>query len=467
MFNNVVLDVVIGLVFIYLLYSLLATIVQEIISTRLAFRSKVLEKAILRMLEDGKTTTRFRIGDRIKGFVHLFGKPNLLKSKQVATWFYAHPLIKYLGEDNYYSKPAYLSSQNFSKVILDLLQGMETATGIHSITAINNSINDETIHKFTVSLEDKKEKSPAMEALKMQHRDVVAMKSAKDQAIKEEKSWLKKVQVKLTNPPEKFKDIKPGETVPLNSDTALFLKSLWRDSGADVEKFKQKLEKWFDDTMERVTGWYKRYTQVVLFIIGIIIAVGFNVDTIKIAKKLAKDPKLREQMVQNAIAYAEKQQEAGSYLQQLKSLKQDTTEVSANLESRYDKLTKRTDSLTNLADSLLKNEIKNVSDLMALGWHAKSKHTLENTGGFLCFKCNDMGTDFSAIFKAIIGWLITALAICLGAPFWFDLLNKLVKLRGTGTKIDSTGQTTRQGKDVSAAPVTVNVNTKPGEEAVG
>src|SRR5262245_17189118 len=114
MFNNVALDVFIGLVFVFLLYSLLATIVQEMIATRLGFRAKVLEKAIVRMLEDGKSTTKVPFGDRITGFLHLFGLKNILKDKKVASLFYAHPLIKYLGEDNYYSKPAYLDATNFS-----------------------------------------------------------------------------------------------------------------------------------------------------------------------------------------------------------------------------------------------------------------------------------------------------------------------------------------------------------------
>ena len=84
MFNNVALDVFIGLVFIFLLYSLLATIVQEMIATRLGFRAKVLEKAILRMLEDGKTTSKFRLTDRVNGALHLFGLKNILKDKTVA-----------------------------------------------------------------------------------------------------------------------------------------------------------------------------------------------------------------------------------------------------------------------------------------------------------------------------------------------------------------------------------------------
>jgi hypothetical protein len=114
MFNNVALDVFIGLVFIFLLYSLLATILQEMIATRLAFRAKVLEKAIIRMLEDSQTDNHMPFGDRIDGFLHIVGLKNILKNAPVAPWFYAHPLIKYLGEDNYYSKPAYLHAENFS-----------------------------------------------------------------------------------------------------------------------------------------------------------------------------------------------------------------------------------------------------------------------------------------------------------------------------------------------------------------
>jgi hypothetical protein len=36
------------------------------------------------------------------------------------------------------------------------------------------------------------------------------------------------------------------------------------------------------------------------------------------------------------------------------------------------------------------------------------------------------------ILLKLIGWLITAGATVLGAPFWFDTLKKLVNIRGTG-----------------------------------
>ena len=52
MFNNVALDVVIGLVFVFLLYSLFATVVAEIIATKLGLRARNLKEAVDRMLND-------------------------------------------------------------------------------------------------------------------------------------------------------------------------------------------------------------------------------------------------------------------------------------------------------------------------------------------------------------------------------------------------------------------------------
>ena len=46
----------------------------------------------------------------------------------------------------------------------------------------------------------------------------------------------------------------------------------------------------------------------------------------------------------------------------------------------------------------------------------------------------------------VVGWLITALAGMLGAPFWFDLLNKLINIRNAGPKPESTTATKGKGK---------------------
>lgn len=458
MFNNVVLDVVIGLVFIYLLYSLLATILQELIATNLSFRSKILEKAILRMLEDGKTTGKNTFLDRLSGIFNLFSRSNLLMDKKVAAWFYAHPLIKYLGEDNYHSKPSYITSQNFSKVLIDLLQGLENNT-TNRVQQISDSIQNGIIYHLPIDMEVDKN-NPAINALRSQL-------------------------------PANIQEGVVKNVTEINKDTKLFLQSLWLESGADITIFRQKLETWFDDTMERATGWFKRYTRLVLFSIGLILAIGFNVDTISIAKKLAHDPKLREQVIQGAGVFLEKNKQLGERLNEsqktgdaqneqyiriegeynainakdsaakkakleelllAKTTYQNQTKMVDSMKKDYAFISQKTNALMDSAQNMISTDISNINKMMGLGWDQGFPHYAK-------------GQDWTRIF----GWLITALAISLGAPFWFDMLNKLMKVRGSGSKGGNTetGTANAQSQTTSPNPVTVNVNTQNGEEAVG
>src|SRR6476659_1104564 len=117
MFDNVAFEVSIGLVFIYLLYSLLATIVGEIISTACGIRQRLLRIAIERMFNDGYYTKIDRakksfsnfFEDRwisIKGWARkvLLYEPDEFKTS-FAGKFYEYPAIKYLGriEDDHKS----------------------------------------------------------------------------------------------------------------------------------------------------------------------------------------------------------------------------------------------------------------------------------------------------------------------------------------------------------------------------
>ena len=416
MFDNAALDVVIGLVFIFLLYSLLATIIQEIIATKLAFRSKILEKAILRMLEDGKTTSRSVLLDSVRGFYQLIFRSNNLKNKRFATAFYTHPLLKYLAEDNWFSKPDYISATNFSKTMVDLLHGIEPNLQGINILRIRESV--ETGY-LKIQLEASDKDNPA------------------------NKNYIEQRQAGTTQP-------------DINPETRLFLQSLLSESQGDIEKFKFLLEKWFNDTMERATGWYKRYTQYILFIVGFFIAVSFNVDTIIIAKKLASDPELAANVANRAGVFLEQQKEAGNQLRQLQSQGLDTTAEFAVVKSEYDSLKQRTDTLMASAKALVNNDISSVNQVLGLGYectHPRLLHTF-----FFLYP--------DASLANFVGWLVTALAICLGAAFWFDLLSKLIKIRGTGVRKDSSNSTAAAAVG-TAAPITVNVNTNPGEEAVG
>lgn len=91
------------------------------------------------------------------------------------------------------------------------------------------------------------------------------------------------------------------------------------------------------------------------------------------------------------------------------------------------------------ANTLVKWSIDNTNKLLGLGW----------TGD---------PVDF-CWWRNILGWLITALAISLGAPFWFDLLNKLMQLRTS--KKDGTNITEAKAQTIIINPQTTS------EEAVG
>ncbi|MGY3054165.1 hypothetical protein ACVWYG_002368 [Pedobacter sp. UYEF25] len=510
MFSNISLDVFIGLIFVFLLYSLMATILQEIIATRFAFRAKILEKAIIRMLEDGKTTKDIPYLDRIYGFLHIFNLMSLMRGKTVAPWFYAHPLIKYLAEDNWYSKPAYISSANFSKVILDLLKGLDLPAS-QSLQAIHHSIINGTIHKIEIAKPDMA--NPAIKAL------------------------------------ETVSDLNKKGTIAINESTASFLKSLWEDSGADVAVFQTKLEQWFDDTMERAQGWFKRYTRIVLFFIGFGLAYFGNVDTIAIKRILTKNKPAREQMVSMAIANYQKldpskivgkdsslldstyklvagdAEEANNILglgkpwkdtlnmwedsmkcpdfknrlarlaQQLSTTNTDIFNVKKALSqssSLLEAISSEKASLkisTNDSDQIASfSRLSNSSDSIRLSIQ-KNKKALEKISAplleynrisflkerseYIKQKVGDKwflySPNQSGGWETFFGWIITALAIMLGAPFWFDLLSKLISLRGTGTKINAAQSSNQTPSSGDAASTTKNPSPNPNSEleAVG
>jgi len=57
--------------------------------------------------------------------------------------------------------------------------------------------------------------------------------------------------------------------------------------------------------------------------------------------------------------------------------------------------------------------------------------------------------------QRVLGWLLTMIAVSLGAPFWFDMLNKIINIRNAGTKPATSDSQPTPG----TAPLVVNVQT--------
>lgn len=155
------------------------------------------------------------------------------------------------------------------------------------------------------------------------------------------------------------------------------------DAKDDIAHFHANIETWYNNSMDRISGWYKRKTQSVTLILAFIVSFAFNADTFQIAKSLANDPVMRQAIVQQAQEMAKNQQEisAGKGLEQIKS---DLNKTG-----------------------------------LPFGWENAEVDLIENG-------------DFLSWLTKLAGLLITTLAVSLGAPFWFDILNKIANIRSTG-----------------------------------
>jgi len=156
-----------------------------------------------------------------------------------------------------------------------------------------------------------------------------------------------------------------------------------------------EIERTFDEVMDRASGWYKRYVQWWLLALALAVAIGLNVNTFTVAERLWTDDTLRAAIVLQA------RQAVGGPEQE--------TPKSATSTTRA-------------------NQIDKIEELkLPLGWdHSNTR------GNF---------------WGRLAGWLVSAAAITLGAPFWFDLLGKLAQLRGTGNREGTEKDSTRAPED--------------------
>jgi hypothetical protein len=161
------------------------------------------------------------------------------------------------------------------------------------------------------------------------------------------------------------------------------------------------VEQWYDGTMDRVNGVYKRHTQTWLIALGMVLAVVFNANLFMVTQRLWTSKDARDAVTATAQMY---------------SCKGDQPCPLPNYE------TARSEIQSGLGDEL------------PLGYNWKYVRHYWETGA----DPDHQGVGAIAGHWAFNfgGWLLMAIAVSLGAPFWFDLLNKLVNLRMAGLKPD-------------------------------
>ncbi len=480
-----------GLVFVYLFMSILATIGREALEAFLRTRAKHLETGLIELLCDkgpsvlppkGKTAAKS-------------GSLAMLQN------FYEHPLIMSLYRGTYtlpskrkplsgLTLPSYIPSGHFAYVVLDLLAeaGGQTSAG---------ELNLDTIATGAAALDNKK--------------------------------LAKMVQFALNN------------------------------SGGDLDKARSFLESWFNATMDRVSGWYRRETQTILFWISLVACVVLNVNTVVIADSLYRSPSLRKTLEAQAEAYYNAKPSAIDTLTTDRSVVQPAdgsspvasdaaasagaaaipaaaasasssvatsgsgtadkpmgvTAAAAKVPSAETPTAANLDKAPPAATLVTGRDIPGLLSKtdpleklgLPMGWntqtitamhrlfpeaprisHKEAQH-LQQLGLMdikakdpvqwvqLCFShigqlwtdtlkaYEDNGQDptKNALFNAagllslICGWLMTAFAVTLGAPFWFDILGKLMVVRST-MKPGEKGSTDMDGLSAIAAALTASTS---------
>ncbi len=196
-----------------------------------------------------------------------------------------------------------------------------------------------------------------------------------------------------------FAQVKSTVAALPDCDIKSALNAFIQQTDGDLERLRARIELWFDDAMDRLSGIYKRFAQYVLFGLGLAIAVGLNVDTVHLAVALWTQPPLRAAMVAQAEATIAKEATNAK----------DATNT--NEATKPPPVTKAANDLEGLPVP-----IGRAADTTLFGtpW----KDDPHWWGGWNWW--------------TIVGWLISAIAISLGAPFWFDILNGAVSMRGAG-----------------------------------
>ncbi|MDO9308471.1 MAG: hypothetical protein Q7V04_05355 [Deltaproteobacteria bacterium] len=326
MFGFPLLDVMIGLVFVYALLALVCVAANEIYAGLMDRRENHLYAGISNLLGEHARNGSLRQKvpyDRSPGPV----PPSGAAEYGVVDAFYDHPLIRSLNEKD--TRPSYIPDATFARVMLDM---------------------------FAPPLEDS---APANKF----DRFVAGVKSS----------------------------------LPVDSDLRRALLIIAEDAGGDLAKLQAGLVGWFKEAMNRVTAWYKNQTQTSAILISMVVCLLMNADTIQIVKDLYTNPAKRTVIV----AQAEEASKA----------------FAGYSAGRVVKSVPNQDAKQVVDNNLTKLEATGLT----WGWE----------GYYFSLECFSTD-DFRHLVLKFLGIMFTAIAVSLGAPFWFDMLGRLINIRAVG-----------------------------------
>jgi len=383
-----ILDVAIGIVFVFLLFSLVVSTLNEVILSFFDQRAKFLQM----------------------GLKELLGNEN--RVAQLCN----HGLISAFSRTDKGNKPSYIPSGAFVTALLDLiLRDWGQSNAANAQAGANAAPNP----------------LPAIPDL-----------SAGDIS-------------------QRLKDCIAA--LP-NDGLGQSMRSLLTVAGQDIGAFKLALEGWFNDAMDRTAGWYKYFTQKWMIVFGLVLAAAGNVDTIHIVRMLSMNPDLQKAIVSQAVAYSKAEQTAGATaMATLNAAGAASATPSAAAEALPSTPSASASPVASGSDPAgasqynavaakdPENALNDFQDALTrlggtgipVGWDSAQAQYFVSYGGWNCL-------------LVLAGWVLTALAASLGAPFWFDVLGRIINIRNAGKAPEENDPT---------APPDASLNNTPGTPA--
>jgi hypothetical protein len=231
-----------------------------------------------------------------------------------------------------------------------------------------------------------------------------------------------------------------------------------KNTEIEIRSLQQEIEAWFDRAMDRATGVYKRNSKGAAFLLGMMIAFAINADTFHLFGQLSKDTNLRTIVTQRAIQSSEQLNAAPA------AATAATASTSDNLNAVLEEANKAFEGIPlpvgwnydNVKEQLCPNPVAAGQSFASIPNRltGDSGATLQATpkavkpngksgdvvwfwetpfGASGCAGVNrNWGESIWVRLKMLVGWFLTAGAIAMGAPFWFELMSQLINIRGTG-----------------------------------
>jgi hypothetical protein len=444
-----ILEVALGLIFAWLVISLAVMYIQEFVVGKLGWRSDMLESYI----------------------------GNLVTDPSVAKQLYDHPLIQglhsgFAGE----GKPAYIPSGQFAMALLDIIRNapkeasliqktlFELQADIDKLSKnkkalaqkqlditltltrkaiaseggdeiVNSMLNDAKAQIRKLST-DYPELQPLIEekfmnyaCQKKQIDNVLACIQAENGGIPNE-TTLDQLRTGLAVLSVTQPELKQAVESLINGVEELSIKS-----ETLLSTTRQNLEQWFDNGMERLSGWYKRRSQTLAFAIGISLAIFLNVDSLQLANQLWRDPIIRQSVVDQATMFTSQNPEGVSSVdaQQFTQLQIQIGQLNIPVGWVGSSLPVDSNGAIMVGDGTQK----------LCSFFPKSSVELFGLKiGRECYPVINSPTfnDPAGVLLKLIGLFISGVAAAQGAPFWFDILKKIINVRSSGANPNETAQ---------------------------